>query len=394
MGVFSKKYLNSQKLQGFTNYKYSCIDNSPIAVYISHPFWNWFVQFYPIWLAPNLITLMGASLVMGCYFYVSIIDPDLNRNNYGSSDSVAIPNWVWLLCSICTFWAHLLDGTDGKQARRTGASGPTGELFDHGLDSWSTVPFTITIFSIFGRGEYSIDPIRLLGVLITVQLVFIVTHWEKYNTGILFLSWGYDASQYGLSLFYLFTFIVTRNFYHFKIIGDFTFAEALEAGFYITCILSFIMSFYNMYYAYFVDKTGKQSNIYEACLPMISPIILFSISVYWAKFSPTNIINTNPRLFFWAMGAVFSNIAVRLIIAQMSLTRSETINTLLVSYGIVAGLSIFGIFGQYELTMLRILSVILTISHVHYGICVVRQLCSHFKINAFNLEYLKRQRQE
>lgn len=25
---------------------------------------------------------------------------------------------------------------------------------DHGLDSWSTVPFTITIFSIFGRGEF------------------------------------------------------------------------------------------------------------------------------------------------------------------------------------------------------------------------------------------------
>ena len=69
-------------------------------------------------------------------------------------------------------------------------------LVDHGLDSWSTVPFTITIFSIFGRGEYSIDPVHLLGILITVQLVFIVTHWEKYNTGVLFLSWGYDVSQY------------------------------------------------------------------------------------------------------------------------------------------------------------------------------------------------------
>lgn len=65
---------------------------------------------------------------MGCYFYVSIIDPDLNRNNYGTPDSATIPNWVWLLCSLCTFFAHLLDGTDGKQARRTGASGPTGEL--------------------------------------------------------------------------------------------------------------------------------------------------------------------------------------------------------------------------------------------------------------------------
>ena len=43
---------------------------------------------------------------------------------------------------------------------------------------------------------------------------------------------------------------------------------------------------------------------------MVSPIILFTISVYWAKYSPTHLIDTHPRLFFWAMGAVFSNIAV------------------------------------------------------------------------------------
>uniref|UniRef100_A0AC34QT71 Ethanolaminephosphotransferase n=2 Tax=Panagrolaimus sp. JU765 TaxID=591449 RepID=A0AC34QT71_9BILA len=186
MGIFDYKYLDAAKLRGFDSYKYCCIDNSPIAVYISHPFWNWFVKFYPEWLAPNVLTLSGAMLVMGCYFFVSLMDPDLKANNFGMPEDMNLPNWVWLVASICTFVAHLLDGTDGKQARRVGASGPTGELFDHGLDSWSTVPFTITIFSIFGRGAYSVDPIHLLGVLITVQLVFIVTHWEKYNTGVLF----------------------------------------------------------------------------------------------------------------------------------------------------------------------------------------------------------------
>ena len=55
----------------------------------------------------------------------------------------------------------------------------------------------------------------------------------------------------------------------------------------------------------------------------------------------------------------------------MSITRSETINTLLICYATVAGLSVMGIFGQNELTMLRILSIILTTAHVHYGVCVV-----------------------
>ena len=78
------------------------------------------------------------------------------------------------------------------------------------------------------------------------------------------------------------------------------------------CVVSFIMSGYNMYYSYFVDKTGKQENIFEMALPMISPAILFTVSVYWAKHSPNNIIYSNPRLFFWTMGVVFSNIAVSL----------------------------------------------------------------------------------
>ena len=60
----------------------------------------------------------------------------------------------------------------------------------------SGLPFLLPKPSVSTFHCFSIDPIRLLGVLITVQLVFIVTHWEKYNTGILFLSWGYDASQY------------------------------------------------------------------------------------------------------------------------------------------------------------------------------------------------------
>lgn len=43
------------------------------------------------------------------------------------------------------------DGIDGKQARRTQTSGPLGELFDHGLDSWSTMYITTALYSVFGK---------------------------------------------------------------------------------------------------------------------------------------------------------------------------------------------------------------------------------------------------
>lgn len=61
------------------------------------------------------------------------------------------------------------------------------------------------------------------------------------------------------------------------------------------------------------------------------------------------IINFNFQ-FLWTMGVIFSNIAVHLIIAQMSSTRSETVNGLLQLYLIVAGLSCAGFLGNKEVS--------------------------------------------
>lgn len=88
-----------------------------------------------------------------------------------------------------------VDGVDGKQARRTNSSTPLGELFDHGLDSWACIFFVATVYSIFGRGESGVGVKTLYYILWVVLFSFILSHWEKYNTGILFLPWGYDISQ-------------------------------------------------------------------------------------------------------------------------------------------------------------------------------------------------------
>ena len=88
-----------------------------------------------------------------------------------------------------------IDGTDGKQARRTGTSSPLGELFDHGLDSWASFFLPVAVYSVYGRGEYGVSVFRVYLVLLGVNLCFLASHWEKYNTRILYLPWGYDVSQ-------------------------------------------------------------------------------------------------------------------------------------------------------------------------------------------------------
>lgn len=124
-----------------------------------------------MWLAPNVLTFLGMVLVVAAFLLVSYFDYYLLASSDDFPLFPPVPNWVWLVCSIFTFVAHVagknffdyfywvytigfLDGTDGKQARRTGASGPTGELFDHGIDSYMTITFTVTAFSAFGRADY------------------------------------------------------------------------------------------------------------------------------------------------------------------------------------------------------------------------------------------------
>ena len=112
-------------------------------------------------------------------------------NEHAKCFSQAIPSWVWFTIGILLFVSHTLDGIDGKQARRTGSSSPLGELFDHGCDGWAMVLTTSTFYDVFGQNSdgFSISPIRMYAIFWCIFTCFHVSHWEKYNTGIMYLPW-------------------------------------------------------------------------------------------------------------------------------------------------------------------------------------------------------------
>jgi ethanolaminephosphotransferase len=133
------------------------------------------LQFFPRWVAPNLITFVGFMLtvinflIFAFYDYgssnLSLITKENLQNihsfvGFTAAHSVGenypIPRWIFLLTGINVFVAYTLDGIDGKQARRTGTSTPLGELFDHGLDSYSSLFIMIYIFSLFGTVDFPV----------------------------------------------------------------------------------------------------------------------------------------------------------------------------------------------------------------------------------------------
>ena len=79
-----------------------------------------------------------------------------------------------------------------------------GELFDHGCDAWAAVFIATTFYNTFGRTEsyteeeaseykingnsgYSISELRMYGVMSSVFFTFHLSHWEKYNTSVMYL---------------------------------------------------------------------------------------------------------------------------------------------------------------------------------------------------------------
>ncbi|KXN70487.1 hypothetical protein CONCODRAFT_58350 [Conidiobolus coronatus NRRL 28638] len=91
-------------------YKYNGVDKSLLSRYVLGHYWNWLVSLFPMTMAPNLITLSGLLCIFANFALQLYYDPD-----YGIG--------LWVYASF--------DAIDGKQARRTGTSGPLGELFDH-----------------------------------------------------------------------------------------------------------------------------------------------------------------------------------------------------------------------------------------------------------------------
>jgi len=381
------RYLSKDVLAGFDKYKYSAIDTSPISNYITHPFWNWLVQFFPVWVAPNTITLAGFLLLPLQFLVLSYYDPEFLASNDGNPEYPPIPRWVWLFSSLCIFFAHTLDGIDGKQARRTKTSGPLGEMFDHGLDSWITVFMPVGIFSIFGIGAHSINYTHCLYVLASVQVSFIFSHWEKYNTGILYLPWAYDISQLGMALLFLATYISGNDMWKFTVpyigwnIGTFmeyTVMYAMSLGFAIP------VSLWNVYQAH-VAKTSKGRGLYEGCRPIFPVVVLYGLFFIWVNYSPTAIMDRQPRLMLLACGTTFANIACRLIVAQMSSSRCHGFNALLLPLAmIVATVVLFPTMAVWENAMCIGYTILALAAHLHYGICVVDQLADHLHIYIFS----------
>ncbi|KAH9815686.1 ethanolaminephosphotransferase (aminoalcoholphosphotransferase), partial [Teratosphaeria destructans] len=191
--------ISPEALQHFKTYRYSSVDKSPISNHILRHYarlssqptlisanWNACVEFLPLWLAPNMVTLLGFFFVIGNIGILELFDPDL----LGPKQS-----WVYFSYAFGVWAYSTMDNIDGKQARRTGTSSGLGELFDHGIDS-----LNCTLASLLETSAMALGATKLgaLTALIPCLPMFFST-WETYHTHTLYLGY-FNGPTEGLVL--------------------------------------------------------------------------------------------------------------------------------------------------------------------------------------------------
>ncbi|KAI2468136.1 Choline/ethanolaminephosphotransferase [Annulohypoxylon bovei var. microspora] len=169
-------YVRQEFLPNLKLYKYSGVDHSLISKYILKPFYtNFVIKCFPMWMAPNLITLTGFTFIIANFFTLLWYNPTLDQD---------CPSWVYYSWAIGLFLYQTFDAVDGSQARRTHQSGPLGELFDHGVDALNT-SLEVLIFAAsqnMGQSWYTV------AVLFASLQTFYVQTWDEYHTKTLTLG--------------------------------------------------------------------------------------------------------------------------------------------------------------------------------------------------------------
>ncbi|KAK0734960.1 CDP-alcohol phosphatidyltransferase-domain-containing protein [Lasiosphaeria miniovina] len=157
------------------SYQYSAVDKSPVSHYILRPYWNAVVELLPLWLAPNMVTLLGFFCILANVGLLAIFMPDLIGPG---------PSWLYFSFALGLFMYQTMDNIDGKQARRTGTSSGLGELFDHGIDSLNCTLASLLETAAMGLGN---SKSGVFTALVPCLPMFFST-WETYHTHTLYLG--------------------------------------------------------------------------------------------------------------------------------------------------------------------------------------------------------------
>ncbi|XP_059059477.1 cholinephosphotransferase 1 isoform X3 [Achroia grisella] len=367
-----KKILNAAQLKRLSEHKYSCTSDSILDALLQ-PWWCWLVSKTPLWLAPNLITILGLIVNIITTLILVWYSPDAQQEP---------PRWSFALCALGVFIYQSLDAIDGKQARRTGSQSPLGELFDHGCDSISTVFIALGACIAVKLGEY---PTWMFFQCICAMTLFYCAHWQAYVTGTLKMGRiDVTEAQYSIIAIHLVSATLGPGFWSTQM-------PALGAPWCLLmssmCYAAQFLFVINFSSTFRVRGCGKNGST-VAGTSILSPVIPFSLVVVPAfiifQKSESQVYENHPALYIMAFGMVAAKVTNRLVVAHMTKSEMEYYDWSLLGPSML-------FLNQYfnnaipEYYVLWLCTIWVCIDLVRYCGQICLEICDHLKIQLFRI---------
>ncbi|KAJ8919490.1 hypothetical protein NQ315_002111 [Exocentrus adspersus] len=420
MKLYKQRLLSDAQLKRLSEHQYSCQSNSILDTLLQ-PYWNWLVSRVPIWLAPNLITILGLIINIITALILVWYSPDAKTE---------APGWACALCGLGLFVYQSLDAIDGKQARRTGTANPLGELFDHGCDSLSTVFVALSACIAVQLGYY---PGWMFFQCFCAVTLFYCAHWQTYVSGtlrfgkvdvteaqftimgILAISaifgpsvWSTKVSVLGASLslsqgvcmvFYTGYFQMFVAFFGRLKIGGVgkngsTVAiptmdmEVKLIPIAVACAVAVLLAQANVSII-FTGGVGKNGST-VAGTSVLSPVIPFSMVLLLAVIiyqkSTQDIYQNHPALYILAFGLVAAKVTNRLVVAHMTKSEMDYMDWSLLGPTMLVLNQYFNTFiNEYYVLWMCLIWVAVDLVRYCYQIC--QEICDHLHVELFRIPY-------
>ncbi|XP_076295289.1 choline/ethanolaminephosphotransferase 1 bbc isoform X3 [Lasioglossum baleicum] len=364
MQFYKEKLLSPGQLKRLSEHKYSCTTNSLLDGLLQ-PWWNWLVSKVPLWLAPNLITILGLIVNILTTLILVYYSPDARTE---------APRWACFLCALGLFIYQSLDAIDGKQARRTGTSSPLGELFDHGCDSISTVFVALSACIAVQLGYY---PTWMFFQCFCAMTLFYCAHWQTYVSGSLkFGKIDVTEAQFTIITIHLISAFFGPKVWMMEIpyIDGFMFK-------YLIGVMTVICALYNLYSIFSVIFTGGVGkNGSTVALPYTGTEV--KVFPLWAAVGIA-ILLAQSSISVILAGGVGKN-GSTVAVAHMTKNEMQYLDSSLIGPAMLFLNQYFNFFIK-EYYVLWLCFIWVTLDLLRYSSQICLEICDHMKIKLFRI---------
>jgi len=326
-------YVSQEGAKRLLHYRYKGSDDSFMLKHVTNPLYNKWVLYFPTWLAPNIITLIGLLFTVLGHCLVAVYSPNLEG---------PIPSWVSLYNAFAVLAYQAFDAMDGKQARRTGSGSPLGMLFDHGCDALNCTVMALTVVSTIQLGP-SVGTVIFCAV---AWAGFFAATLEEYYTGELHLPIinGPNEGLHASALLYVMAAFLPSSWWNepSSIASFFLGSEpplvgrALRWNEFVVLILllvgvvTILYNLLTMVRAVSRRKADiglqnrsmtaaeRESNSFAVAFSRFIPLI-FVIGgfVVWCAYSPSGILRRHPRMLLWTVGIAVCKLVTGIMLAHL-----------------------------------------------------------------------------